>query len=58
MYEMQGPCPASRRRPAGCPAALRFLASRQYQEPARSPGCPVLPASPGSPPAWFPSPAV
>jgi hypothetical protein len=45
-------------RAADCPAACDYLTSHWYQVPARSSGCPALPACPELPPAWFPSPAV
>ncbi len=49
MYEMQGPCPASRHRSAGCPATLRLSDLPLVAAPAGSSGFPALPAPPGFP---------
>ena len=50
MYEMEGPCPASPRWPASCPALPAPRAARRGQVPARRTGLPAPPTFPGSPP--------
>jgi hypothetical protein len=49
MYEMEGPRPACGARRADRSAARCCAACHRFQLPARSAGCPVLPASRGCP---------
>ena len=58
MYEMQGPRLAFPRRPAGCPASPRLLDQPLVPGTRLKFRFPGPSASPGLPPAWFPSPAV
>jgi hypothetical protein len=58
MYEMQGPRLAFPRRPAGCPASPRLLDQPLVPGTRLKFRFPGSSASPGLPPAWFPSPAV
>ena len=50
MYEMEGPCPASPRRLASCPALPTPRAARRGQVPMRETSLPAPPTFPGSPP--------
>ena len=56
MYEMEGPCPASPRWLASCPALPTPRAARRGQVPAQGTGLPAPPTFPGSPPRWCPFP--